>query len=116
MEKMNAVAALSALGQETRLDVFRTLVRAGPEGISAGDLAEGLGVRANTLSTHLAVLARAGLILSEREGRTIRYRADYDGARALIAFLVGDCCAGRPELCGPFAAGLAGLSLQRNDA
>lgn len=106
MEKTDAIAALKALGQETRLDVFRVLVRAGPGGVAAGDLAERLGVRANTLSTHLAVLVRAGLIASEREGRTILYRAEFDGARGLIGFLVGDCCADRPELGASFIADL----------
>ncbi|SDU34226.1 helix-turn-helix transcriptional regulator [Stappia sp. ES.058] len=103
MDKKAAIAALSALGQETRLDVFRHLVTAGPEGVGAGDLAQELDVRANTLSTHLAALARAGLISAERAGRAIRYRADHDGIRALFDFLLHDCCKGRPELCGPFA-------------
>jgi DNA-binding transcriptional ArsR family regulator len=101
MDKKAAIAALSALGQETRLDVFRHLVTAGPKGVGAGDLAQVLDVRANTLSTHLAALARAGLIEAEREGRAIRYRAHYDGIRALFDFLLHDCCKGRPELCGP---------------
>lgn len=104
MDKKAAIAALSALGQETRLDVFRHLVTAGPEGIGAGDLAQVVNARANTLSTHLSALARAGLIEAEREGRAIRYRAHYDGIRALFDFLLHDCCKGRPELCGPFSS------------
>jgi ArsR family transcriptional regulator len=104
MDKNSAIAALSALGQETRLDVFRHLVTVGSEGMGAGDLAEALDVRANTLSTHLAALSRAGLIAATREGRTIRYRAHYDGIRALFDFLLHDCCKGRPELCGPYAS------------
>ena len=100
MEAPQALAALAALGQPTRLSIFRLLVRKGPDGLSAGALAEAVGCPHNTLSTHVAILARAGLVNGTREGRSITYRADAAGARALIAFLVTDCCDGRPELCG----------------
>lgn len=100
MDKSNAILALAALGQDTRLDVFRHLVKVSPERVSAGDLAERFAVKPNTLSTHLAQLQRAGLIASEREGRVIRYRADHEGIAGLLDFLVGDCCGGRPEVCG----------------
>ncbi|TPE58922.1 helix-turn-helix transcriptional regulator, partial [Sandaracinobacter neustonicus] len=97
MDSENALSALAALSQQTRLDAFRLLVRHEPEGLPAGDIARHLDVPANTLSTHLAILARAGLVTSERHGRVIQYRADVDGLRALMLFLVKDCCAGSPE-------------------
>jgi len=100
MDEARALAALAALGQATRLSIFRLLVRKEPVGITAGALAEAVGCPHNTLSTHVAILARAGLVTGRREGRTINYRADSAGTRALIAFLVMDCCEGRPELCG----------------
>lgn len=96
----HALAALAALGQPTRLAIFRLLVRKEPRGLAAGAIADSVGCPHNTLSTHIAILARAGLVQGTREGRTITYRADAEGMRALIAFLVTDCCGGRPELCG----------------
>lgn len=107
MDKTLALEALSALSQETRLDVFRLLVNAGPGGLYAGEIAERLGVRQNTMSTNLAVLARAGLVRSEREGRSIRYVAELDGMRRLLAFLMEDCCGGRPDACRPLLEELA---------
>jgi ArsR family transcriptional regulator, arsenate/arsenite/antimonite-responsive transcriptional repressor len=104
MDEPHALAALAALGQATRLAIFRFLVSKEPKGMSAGALAETVGCPHNTLSTHVAILARAGLVYGTREGRTITYRANADGTRALLAFLVTDCCEGRPELCG-FAGG-----------
>lgn len=100
MSPPHALAALAALGQPTRLSIFRLLVSAEPNGLSAGALADDVGCPHNTLSTHVAILVRAGLVQGTREGRTITYRADAAGTRALIAFLVNDCCGGRPELCG----------------
>lgn len=100
MTAPHALAALAALGQPTRLSIFRLLVRQEPRGLSAGALAEAVGCPHNTLSTHVAILARAGLVNGTREGRVITYRADAAGTRALIAFLVNDCCDGRPEMCG----------------
>lgn len=101
MDKKRSLDALAALGQETRLDVFRLLVQAGPDGLCAGEIAARLGVRPNTMSTNLAVLARAGMVASQRQGRSIRYRADLDGMRGLLAFLMEDCCAARPDSCRP---------------
>ncbi|MFU0505785.1 ArsR/SmtB family transcription factor [Pseudaminobacter sp. NGMCC 1.201702] len=101
MDKKSSLAALAALGQETRLDVFRLLVMAGPEGIPAGEIGERLGTVQNTTSSHLKVLVQAGLIKAERDGRTIRYAADMTGFRDLLAFLMEDCCDGAPELCRP---------------
>ena len=100
MAASHALAALAALGQPTRLAIFRLLVKKEPEGLSAGALADAIGCPHNTLSTHVAILVRAGLVNGRREGRTITYCADAAGTRALIAFLVNDCCNGRPELCG----------------
>ena len=94
MESTAVIAALSALAHETRLDVFRLLVRAGPHGIAAGDIASRLGVPAPTLSFHLSSLSAAGLALSRREGRSIHYSADFTRLRAVLDFLIADCCAG----------------------
>lgn len=98
-----AVDALGALAHETRLGVFRMLVKAGPEGCIAGAIAEGAGVPPSTMSHHLAALERAGLVQSERESRLIRYRADFDGMRKLLAFLMEDCCQGNPLVCADLA-------------
>ena len=101
MDKSTAIESLGALAQETRLDVFRLLVRRGEAGMAAGEIAEALDVRQNTMSANLAVLSRAGLIRSAREGRVIRYFADFDGMRGLLGYLMEDCCGGNPELCQP---------------
>jgi DNA-binding transcriptional ArsR family regulator len=95
-----AVDALSALAHSSRLAVFRLLVRAGAEGVAAGDIAREIGALPNTLSTHLTILGNAGLVQSRRDGRSVIYSADYDGMRDLLGFLVADCCAGRHEICG----------------
>jgi DNA-binding transcriptional ArsR family regulator len=102
----SAITALGALAQGTRLEVFRLLVRHEPGGMAAGEIARQLGVPQNTMSAHLAILARAGIVRSERHSRSIIYRADLDGLRALTLFLVKDCCAGSPELCAPLLAEL----------
>lgn len=107
MDTKQAVEALAALSQDMRLDVFRLLVRTGPGGLCAGEIAERLAVRQNTLSTNLGVLTRAGLLVSAREGRSIRYFADLDGMRRLLGFLLEDCCGGRPETCRPLLEELA---------
>ncbi len=95
-----ALAAFAALGQPTRLEVLRLLMRSEPDGLSAGAIAETIGCPQNTLSTHLSILARSGLVRGARIGRSIVYRADLRAMRALIEFLVDDCCDGHPELCG----------------
>ena len=105
MDTNDAAACFSALSQETRLAVFRLLVGAPPEGVSAGDIARRIGVPHNTMSTHLGILVRAGLVTSHREGRSIRYAADNAGIRALVGFMLEDCCQGRPDLCAPHLAG-----------
>ncbi len=99
MELLNAVGALGALAQQTRLAVFRLLVRAGPDGVAAGAIASRIGVEPATLSFHLKELVAAGLLTARRESRQIFYAADYDGVRALLAYLTEDCCQGRPEFC-----------------
>jgi ArsR family transcriptional regulator len=95
----HALAALAALGQPTRLEIFRLLMRAEPDGLAAGTLAEAIGCPHNTLSSHLAILARSGLVRGTRNGRSIIYRAGVQGIRALVSFLVTDCCDGHPDLC-----------------
>ena len=99
MDKKQSIEAFAALSQETRLDVFRLLIKVGPEGMLAGEIGEYLDVRQNTMSANLAILSRAGLIRSEREGRAIRYFSDIDGVKGLLEFLMEDCCGGKPELC-----------------
>lgn len=98
-----AVESLSALAHGHRLAVFRLLVRAGTDGLPAGEIAREIGVLPNTLSTHLTILGHAGLVHSRREGRSVIYSADYAGMRDLLGFLVADCCGGRPEICTPLA-------------
>lgn len=101
METTDALEGFAALSQETRLAALRLLVRAEPEGLPAGEIARQLGVPHNSLSSHLAILARAGLATSTRRGRTIIYRANLAHMQAMIDFLVMDCCAGHPEICMP---------------
>lgn len=107
MDFNQSLMALSALGQETRLQVFRLLIRAGTHGMQAGEISDALDVRQNTMSANLSVLLRAGLIRNAREGRTIRYYADFDGIRGLLEFLMEDCCGGRAELCKPVLDAIA---------
>lgn len=104
MESTPALEAFAALSQSTRLDAFRLIVKHEPHGLAAGEVARLLDVPQNTMSSHLAVLARAGLISSERQSRSIIYRAKLDQVRELASFLVTDCCGGRPELCEPLVS------------
>jgi ArsR family transcriptional regulator len=104
MESPAAVTSLSALAHSGRLGIFRLLVRAGPEGMAAGEIARATGSLANTLSANLNILAVAGLVAARREGRSIIYTAGYDRMRELLAFLMEDCCGGKPEICAPLAA------------
>jgi ArsR family transcriptional regulator, arsenate/arsenite/antimonite-responsive transcriptional repressor len=106
MDNVEAIAALAALAQTTRLETFRLLVRREPDGVPAGELARQIAVPQNTMSAHLAVLARAGLIVSERQSRSIIYRARLDRFREVALFLLKDCCGGRPEVCSPLVADL----------
>lgn len=97
MEAADAVEALGALAQETRLAIYRRLVRQGPDGLAAGRIAQALELPAPTLSFHLAQLAHVGLVRSRRAGRSIVYAADYQGMRRLLAFMTECCCEGQPE-------------------
>lgn len=106
MESKTAIDALAALAQTTRLETFRALVRHEPDGVPAGEMARMLDVPQNTMSAHLATLARAGLVKSERRSRSVIYRADLDGLRDLMLFLLKDCCGGSTELCAPLLAEL----------
>jgi ArsR family transcriptional regulator len=101
MEKIDAVAALAALAQDNRIDVFRLLVQAGPEGISAGAVAEALDLAPNTLTFHFDRLRMAGLATVRREGRSMVYTARYETMNGLLAFLTANCCQGNREQCSP---------------
>lgn len=101
MDTKSALSALSALGQDTRLEAFRLLVKAGEGGIPAGEIATRLSTLQNTMSAHLKVLDQAGLVQAERDGRIVRYAADMTRFRDLLAFLLEDCCNGEPALCRP---------------
>jgi DNA-binding transcriptional ArsR family regulator len=107
MDETTALDGLAALSQSTRLRVFRHLVRHHPESVAAGELARRLETPHNTMSAHLAVLTRAGLISVSRQGRSMLYSADLDGFRNLVGFLTRDCCAGRPEICAPVLEALS---------
>ena len=102
----NVIAALAALAQSTRLETFRLLVEREPEGVPAGELARLIEVPQNTMSAHLAILSRAGLIVGERRSRSIIYRANLDRFREVTLFLLKDCCGGRADLCAPLIADL----------
>jgi DNA-binding transcriptional ArsR family regulator len=101
MEKREAVAALAALAQDNRLDVFRLLVQAGPEGMPAGAVAAALELAANTLTFHFDRLRMAGLVTVRRDGRSMIYAARYDAMQALLGFLTENCCAGDSAACAP---------------
>lgn len=107
MDTKQAVIAFQALSQQSRVDALRLLVQRGDGGLLAGEIAALLGVRQNTMSSHLSILMQAGLVTNRREGRGVRYVADLAGLRSLLAFLLEDCCAGRAEICQPIRALLA---------
>lgn len=101
MEKTDAVVALAALAQDSRLDVFRLLVQAGPEGMPAGGVAEALDLAPNTLTFHFDRLRQAGLVSVRREGRSMIYAARFETMNALLDFLTENCCGGASEECAP---------------
>jgi DNA-binding transcriptional ArsR family regulator len=107
MEQETAILALAALAQPTRLETFKLLVRHEPDGLPAGDIARALAVPQNTMSSHLNILSRAGLVSSQRRSRIIAYRADMERLRDLTVYLLKDCCGGKPELCAPLIAELS---------
>jgi len=106
MDGARVAKAMSALAQETRLEIFRLLVASEPDGVAAGEIARSLGVPHNTLSAHLAVLSNCGLATARRKSRNIIYRADLARFRELMLYLLKDCCAGKPEVCAPLLADL----------
>ncbi|RLQ88545.1 ArsR/SmtB family transcription factor [Notoacmeibacter ruber] len=108
MDMEDASLVLTALSQPSRLEAFRLLVRHEPDGMAAGAIAREMAVPQNTMSAHLSVLARAGLVSNERQSRSIIYRADIGRLRELMLFLVNDCCGGRADLCGSLVNELAG--------
>jgi ArsR family transcriptional regulator len=101
MKSRNAIESLSALAHEGRLAVFKMLVKAGPDGIAAGEIARRLDVPPNSLSANLNILSQAGLVHSVRDGRSIIYSAQYDHMTKLLGYLMEDCCNGSPEICAP---------------
>src|SRR5262245_8868760 len=108
MDMLDAVTSLAALAHDGRLAVFRLLVKAGPDGMAAGEIAWKTRTAPNTMSAQLLVLANARLTLARREGRSIIYVANFDQMGALMQFLAKDCCNGRPEICAPVAAAMTG--------
>jgi DNA-binding transcriptional ArsR family regulator len=103
MDIVQTVTGLSALAHEGRLAIFRLLVKAGPDGMAAGDIARKLDTAPNTMSAQLLVLSNAGLTRARRDGRSIIYAVDFDRMSDLLVFLTRDCCGGRPEICAPLA-------------
>ncbi|MCY1672629.1 metalloregulator ArsR/SmtB family transcription factor [Novosphingobium sp. SL115] len=106
MDTDSALSILAALAHPTRLETFRLLVRHEPEGLSTGQLVDASGLNQSTFSTHLAVLAKAGLVMSEKRGRQQIQRVNIDALRGVMLFLAKDCCQGRAELCAPLLAEL----------
>lgn len=110
MEKSNAIAALAALAQDSRLDTYRLLVQAGPDGLPAGEVAARIGLPPNTLTFHFDRLRQAGLVTVRREGRSMIYAARYDTMNALLGYLTENCCKGAPgddcagQSCAPSAS------------
>src|SRR5437762_10280345 len=107
MESEDAILALAALAQPTRLDVFRLLTKHEPEGLAAGDIARALAIPQNTMSSHLSILSRAGLVSAQRFSRSIVYRADLARLQAVMLFMLQVCCDGRPEICASLVESLA---------
>lgn len=106
MESESAILALAALAQPTRLDAFRMLVKSEPNGLAAGDIASSLAVPQNTMSSHLSVLTRAGLLTARRSGRSIVYRVDLTHFQNVVLYLLKDCCGGSPDICAPLIESL----------
>jgi len=115
MERVDAVAALSALAQEHRLEVYRRLVQAGSQGMAAGEVADAVGIAPNTLSFHLDRLRHAGLLSVARQGRSLIYAARYEAMNNLLGYLTENCCGGRPEFCAPAACTPAKASRKRKE-
>lgn len=116
MKNLDAIEALSALAQTTRLQAFRLLVRHQPDGIGAGQLARLVGVPQNTLSNHLSILSQAGLVAGERNSRNIIYRANIEALQGLVLFILEDCCGGRPDVCAPLVKSLESVKPRKAKA
>jgi len=116
MDTRHALTSLSALAHEGRLSVFRLLIKAGPRGLAAGDIARKLRTAPNTMSAQLLVLSNASLVRARREGRSIIYAADLEKMSELLQFLTKDCCGGRPEICAPLAVTVNSRLAQRRRA
>lgn len=114
MDNIEAIAALAALAQTTRLDAFRLLVAREPEGVPAGELARLMAAPQNTMSAHLSILSRAGLVTGERRSRSVIYRANLARLREVTLFLLKDCCGGRPDVCAPLVADLSPCCTKAN--
>lgn len=115
MEKEKTIEAFSALAQPTRMDAFKLIVMHEPDGIAAGEVSDLLDVPQNTMSTHLAILSRAGLVSIERQSRSIIYRANFENLREAINFLLKDCCAGHPDICAPLLADIVPCCLPKEN-
>ena len=113
MDQSQALRGFAALSQETRLDIVRLLVRAGPDGLAAGAVAAAVDASPSNVSFHLKDLEHAGLITARRSSRSIIYAANYDTLRGLVGFLMKDCCAGHPEICVPAALACAPAKTRR---
>jgi DNA-binding transcriptional ArsR family regulator len=113
MEDQKAIECLSAIAHGTRLKVFRLLVSKGDDGLSSGEIARVLDTPATTMSTHLGILARAGVIRARRQSRVVCYAVSQDGVRSLLNYLISDCCGGRPDLCAPSTAALSPSSVRQ---
>jgi ArsR family transcriptional regulator, arsenate/arsenite/antimonite-responsive transcriptional repressor len=113
MESEQAILALAALAQSTRLDVFRLLVKHEPDGLAAGDIAKALAVPQNTMSSHLSILSRAGLVTAQRFSRSIVYRAELARFQEVVLFMLRDCCDGSPEICAPLIESLTPCCLPK---
>jgi ArsR family transcriptional regulator len=116
MNELRIVASLAALAHRHRLRIFRLLVKQGPSGIPAGEIAEKIGIGPTNMSFHLKELDRAGLVRATRDGRFIRYAVDVEGMRKLLTYLTEDCCQGRPELCGEAFVAASGICRPRKGA
>src|SRR6201997_2581992 len=113
MKKSTVIAALGALAQETRLDIFRMLVQKGPDGLPAGEIGSRLAQPSPTMSFHLNQLRFAGMVTSRRESRSIIYSANYKAMNDLLGYLTENCCGGRPELCAPGTATICGPNAEQ---
>ncbi|WP_319532275.1 helix-turn-helix domain-containing protein [uncultured Cohaesibacter sp.] len=107
MDTNSAATIFASLSQPTRLDVFRMLIEAGPDGMSSGDIGDRMGIKPNTMSVNLKQLLHSGLVRNERRGRQVYYFADMAAVGSLLSYLMQDCCGGRPELCSPVINELA---------